>query len=131
MTGISRELLGFLDELVVFLAGQVQGFGLGKIAQGLGKTFHPAVQVVLQAILLDEDLFLEQGIKHHGPGPGVLDALEGIQILGKGAGGRDQRVFQFQSHVSRAEVDHLSSLNFGNLPWRLLTPGPTRTPLEF
>ncbi|OPZ77168.1 MAG: hypothetical protein BWY77_01751 [bacterium ADurb.Bin431] len=95
----SGRLLGLADVLKIALRPKPILLRLGKIGQRLGKTVGAKAEEMIQLLGLERDLLFEKGIENDRRCPGILEILDGIQILGEGGGRRNQRVLELQAHI--------------------------------
>src|SRR6202022_1213860 len=90
--GNTRPCLGTPQMLEVFIRRQPEVVRLGVVAGRLPvATVGTYVQIAIQDVAFELDLFLEQRVQDDGRGAGVFHPANGVEIARQGRSGRHQR----------------------------------------
>ena len=91
-----------------YSSGPSDQFGLGREAARLGERVAVALGVEEGVHLLAGDFLFVQRAQHQQRGAGVLERLDGVEIVAERSGADDQRMGQAHPEIRGAEVHHFS-----------------------
>ena len=90
--------------LQVLVGPEREAVRLREVGLRLGKGLGVGVESVARGQLLPQHLLFEERAHDDGPGPGVLQATHGVQVVGQGRRTRHEGAGEVQSEIGRREI---------------------------